>query len=177
MERLDKGSLILKLIDIQFKKGYWSGETHIQKCAYLLQDLTMVPMEFNFILYKHGPFSFDLRNELTSMRADGFIKFHVSNSYRPRLVITELGKMIIKRYDGLISEYLSEIKFISKEFGKKGVADLERLTTALYFIKNFKERTHEENASYIHKLKPHIKEEIAIQAIKSINNIRLAVAR
>jgi len=39
-----------------------------------LQDLMRVPLELEFILYKHGPFSFDLRSELTSLRADELVK-------------------------------------------------------------------------------------------------------
>ena len=45
-------------------------ETHVQKAMYLMQELLEVPTEYSFILYKHGPFSFDLSDELTSFRGD-----------------------------------------------------------------------------------------------------------
>ena len=48
----------------------WSGETHLQKATYLACWLVDIPFDFDFILYKHGPFSFELRDELGSMRAD-----------------------------------------------------------------------------------------------------------
>ena len=36
-----------------------------------------VPTGFEFILYMYGPFSFDLSDELTSIRADGLLKIAV----------------------------------------------------------------------------------------------------
>ena len=50
------------------------GGTHIQKAAYLLQELLGVPSGFKFVLYKHGPFSFELRDSLNRLEAWGGIQ-------------------------------------------------------------------------------------------------------
>jgi len=70
MNRLKRDVVILSLIENLKKKGSWCGETHIQKATYFLQELFDFPLGFEFILYKHGPFSFDLSDKLTAMRAD-----------------------------------------------------------------------------------------------------------
>ena len=73
MDRFDRAAVLTELADRLRANGSWTGETHLQKATYVLQELLMVPLNFEFVFYKHGPFSFDLREELTSMRADGFL--------------------------------------------------------------------------------------------------------
>ena len=60
MDRLRRAALLTRLIQRLRDRGSWCGETHLQKASLLLQDLTGVPLGFDYILYKHGPFSFDL---------------------------------------------------------------------------------------------------------------------
>lgn len=66
MKRLQRDAVILSLIENLRAKGSWCGETHIQKATYFVQELLRVPLEFEFVLYKHGPYSFDLSDELTA---------------------------------------------------------------------------------------------------------------
>lgn len=42
----------------------------MQKALFLAQELVGIPTDFEFILYKHGPYSFDFHDELTLLRAD-----------------------------------------------------------------------------------------------------------
>ena len=74
MQRLARASLLTRLIAGLREAGSWCGETHIQKAMFFLQELMHVPFEFKFILYRYGPFSFDLRYELTAISADGMLK-------------------------------------------------------------------------------------------------------
>ena len=94
MDQLQRASLIIDLIEKLTEKGSWCGETHIQKAVYFLQELTKVPMGFNFILYKHGPFSFDLRDELAAMRAYRLLEIELRPPYGPGLFPTESGTNI-----------------------------------------------------------------------------------
>jgi hypothetical protein len=67
-------SVLLELA-IQLKRnGSWTGETHVQKAAFLLRELLDIPVGFDFVLYKHGPFSFDLREMLNEMEAERLIR-------------------------------------------------------------------------------------------------------
>ena len=69
MERLQRAAVLLSLIEQLKDRGSWCGDTHIQKTTYFLQELLKVPLGFEFILYKHGPYSFDLEDEITALRA------------------------------------------------------------------------------------------------------------
>ena len=62
MNRLEKANLLVRLTERLRANKSWAGETHLQKATYILKRVLGVPVEFDFILYKHGPFSFDLRN-------------------------------------------------------------------------------------------------------------------
>jgi hypothetical protein len=68
MNRLSQDAVLVGLARRLYEQGSWTGETHIQKAAYLLHELLAVPFDFAFILYKHGPFSFDLR--VTARRSE-----------------------------------------------------------------------------------------------------------
>src|SRR3989338_8128509 len=90
MDRLKKAALLTSLAQKLRDNGSWCGETHLQKAVYFLEDLFAIPLEFEFILYKHGPFSFDLRDELTSLRADELLRLVPQDPpYGPRLTPTE----------------------------------------------------------------------------------------
>jgi hypothetical protein len=152
--------------------GSWCGETHVQKAAVFLQDLLRVPLEFEFILYKHGPFSFDLRDELTSLRADELIKLEPQRPYGPRIVTTERAKYIQDIYPKTVNEYEKSISFVAGKLGSKGVADLERLATALYVTK--RERVGvsvQARAEKLSELKPHVGLEEAKAAITEVDSI------
>jgi uncharacterized protein YwgA len=85
MNRLEKASILLSLTERLKEQGSWAGETHVQKATYILTKVLGVPLDFEFILYKHGPFSFDLRNELSALRAEGFMAWEIRGlRYGPR---------------------------------------------------------------------------------------------
>ena len=61
--------------------GSWCGETHIQKTSYVAKCVEHVPFESEFVLYKHGPYSFDLNAVLNRMRSQGIITLVPQGSY------------------------------------------------------------------------------------------------
>ena len=94
MDRMRTAALLTRLMEELRNKESWCGETHVQKVAFFAQELTGIPMNFEFILYKHGPFSFDLRDELTALRADGLLKLETQWPYGPRISPTQQGEYI-----------------------------------------------------------------------------------
>jgi len=169
MKHSQKKAIVLQLIKSLSDHKSWCGETHIQKAAYCLEKVTKVPIEFEFILYKHGPFSFDLRDELTVMRADGLLDIK-DNPYPfgPSLTVTRAGEKILDRFPKTLGEYGEKIEFISEFLGEKGVVELERLTTALY-VSTFE--TTEDRAVRVNALKPHISIEKAHSAVSEIDKM------
>jgi uncharacterized protein YwgA len=103
MKRMQRDAVLLSLIKEMKDKGSWCGETHIQKAAYFLQELLGVPMGFEFILYKHGPYSFDLSDEVTAMRADSLLEYKTRVPYGPNLFPTKEGQEFLLRYPKTLS--------------------------------------------------------------------------
>jgi hypothetical protein len=172
LERLQKVSLIIDLLMKLRDKGSWCGETHIQKSIYFLQELTRVPMEFDFILYKHGPFAFDLRDELNAMRADDLIE-HVFQPapYGPTLAPTRSGINIHDHFPKTVKQYSRELDFVANYLGDKGVAELERMGTALFVTLKNNEEDIQTRVLEITEMKPHISQADAQQAIEEVERM------
>lgn len=167
MKRLQKAAVIIALADELRERKNWCGETHLQKTVYFLQELAQVPLGFDFILYKHGPFSFDLRDELTAMRADGLLALKANQyPYGPSLITTEGSARLKARFPETIDKYKAKINFIADQVGDKGVSELESLATALYVkINEANHKLSEKEISVkIIQIKPHINNEDAFEA-------------
>ncbi len=179
MDRVRRGALLTRLIDGLKEQDSWCGETHLQKAVYILQILARVPMGYKFILYKHGPFSFDLRDELTALRADAIIALQPRGSYGPGMVNTEQAKNVQKLFPKTLRRYERGVEFAAKAVGAKGVMELEKLATALYVrIKEEKEKEQglqlsvEDTARRLVELKGHIPIQEAIRAVEKIDRLR-----
>jgi len=149
---------ILTLLNREMqRRGSWCGETHIQKATFFLQDLLGVDAGFDFILYRHGPFSFDLRDELSSMQADGLLELAVKREgYGPTYVPTQFSEMFLERFPKTTARYMKQIRFIADELGDKGVAELERLATAFFIAHRERIASVALRAQRLVELKPHI---------------------
>ena len=112
MKRLEKTALLLSLMKSLKCRGSWCGETHTQKATFFLQELLHVPLGYNFILYKHGPYSFDLNEELTAMRADGMIHL-VPQPYPYGPTLNANDMPIMHQYDYITDKYKGQIEFVA----------------------------------------------------------------
>ena len=174
MDRLQKASILLTLNEELRKAGSWAGETHMQKATFFLQELMNVSLGFDFVLYKHGPFSFDLRDELTFMRAQGFFRLEPQNPYGPTLVEGEKGELLKQAFLHAINKNLPGIRFVSQKLGAKTVAGLERTATALFIA--LREPDTVDPAQRLIGLKPHISLPEAQAAVSEIDQIRRELA-
>ena len=172
MDRLQRAALLTSLMSHLRERGSWCGETHVQKSVLFLQEVSGVPLGYDFILYKHGPFSFDLRDELTALRADGLVRLEPQSPYGPRLAPTERSNYIQQSYPKTLHAYGRSVECVAETLGPRGVADLERLATALFITKH-KERfpTEADRASVLCKLKPHISQQGASEAVAEVDQI------
>jgi len=171
MKKLQKDAVLLLLLEKMQAQGSWCGETHLQKATYFLQELLKAPLGFDFILYKHGPFSFDLRDEITAMRGDFLIKYKPRPyPYGPSLVLDEGGIRLKGCFHKTIIQYSTQVRFVSETLGKMGVSELERLGTALYFTKRQGDNGIPLNIQ-MHKLKPHISPEESLEALVLVAEI------
>ncbi len=171
MEARKRKAILLRQISLLRDKESWCGETHVQKACFFLQHLTKVPLDFDFILYRYGPFSFQLRDELTELRAVGYLDLVTRvQPYGPSLVLTARGEEVVERRSALIECFEEQMEFVAVRVGAKRVADLERLATALYLTPTDEPGVKlEERASELHRLKPHIPLQQARNAIETID--------
>ena len=172
MDRLKRAALVTRLIELLRGQDSWCGETHIQKSTLFVQDLMKVPLGFNFILYKHGPFSFDLRDELTSLRADGLVRLEPQWSFGPRIALTERSKYIQAISSKTLKKYNDYIAFVVDKLGAKNVTELEGLATA-FFLKQRAEAdvSIDDRSKQLTELKPHILPESAKAAVEEVDRI------
>ena len=172
MKRRQREAVVLALADKLREQGSWCGETHLQKAAYFLEELANVPLGLGFILYKHGPFSFELRDEITAMRADGLIHMRLQPyPYGPSLLTTDNGRRLQKRWPKTLGKHADSIAFVAEHLGNLGVAELERLATALYITKKHPGESVEFRARRLHELKPHVSLEEAQSAVKEVDRM------
>jgi hypothetical protein len=154
------------------KRDSWCGETHIQKAIFFLQDLLKVDAGFEFILYRHGPFSFELRDELSSMQADDLLELTVRREgYGPRYVPTSFSNTYLERFPKTTARYMKQVTFVADELSDKGVAELERLATAFFIANREGVRQIGRRAQRLVDLKPHISLSEARAACEQIDRM------
>lgn len=177
MERLERASVLLALLEALRSRGSWAGETHLQKSTYFLQELLRVPLGLQFVLYKHGPFSFDLRNDLGGMFADSFLAWELQPyPYGPSLKPGSLSELLKRQFPEPARRFAREIEFVAEKLAPKRVVELERLATALYVTLQGKVEAHQ-RAERICQLKPHISPGDAEQALAEVDAIREKAGR
>lgn len=172
MNELKRSAVISELVEKLREQGSWCGETHVQKTTYFLQELLNVPTGFKFILYKHGPFSFDFRDELSEMRADGLIEIESRGYlYGPSLNATGESKELRTHFPKTLAKYQNQLDFVSQELGPKGVSELEQLSTALFVHLEDPSRARERQIDRVLQLKPHLSRTVAAMAWDSLKEL------
>jgi len=171
MTAKDKFAVLLDLAAGLRNYGSWAGETHVQKATYILQTLLGVPTGFQFVLYKHGPFSFDLRESLSQMEADRLIELEEQPyPYGPKLAEGKAAPHL-RASTQSAQDFRKQIAFVSQMLGNAGVADLERIATAL-FVTLDSAVAPEDRIQELVELKPHVQPAEAKVAFARLEEIR-----
>jgi hypothetical protein len=172
MNRLQRATVLLTLLERLKAHGSWCGETHLQKSAYFLQELLGVPLDFNFIFYKHGPYSFDLSDDITALRADQLLDLHLPNpNYGPTLAPSAGSVPLVARFPVTRQRYADAIEFVAGRLGRRNVAQLERLATALYVTLAAPQGSRDDRAREVHRLKNHVSTEEALAALRTVDEM------
>lgn len=175
MNNLVEQAVLVGLARRLSEKGSWTGETHVQKAAYLMKELRATDFSFGFILYKHGPFSFELRDELTGMRSDGLIERIVDDPrYGPRLKVTERGEQLEQSLASTLTRYGDDLDWIADALNRRGVVELERLATAMWMTRHHDGTSVDQRANAVVEVKPHISHEEAMAAVEEIDRLLAA---
>lgn len=169
MDRWERNSVLLAQVSVLKEHGSWCGETHVQKTAYFLEKLAGVPLGFDFVLYRYGPFSFDLRDELTELRAVGYLDLDPKRApHGLSYVVTAAGSEVIARNAPVVARFEQRIGFVSERLATKNVSELERLATALFFTVEEGGDEHS-RAGALHAAKPHVSAEDALESVRTVD--------
>ena len=173
MTRAKKTALVAALNDRLRAHGSWCGQTHMQKATYFLQEMLGVKMNFDFMLYTHGPFSFELRDTLSEMLADCLLVMQQQPyPYGPSLVVpSEQRETLQRRFPRTLERYSNRLDFVGSELGGKQVSELERLATALYVIRENSSSLESERAHALTLLKPHVSFNESTEAVRVVDEM------
>jgi uncharacterized protein YwgA len=176
MKRGQRFAMLLLLDREMFRQGSWCGETHLQKGTFFLQEMLKADSQYEFILYKHGPFSFELRDDLSGMQADGLLDLVARHpGYGPSYLPTADAEQFLERFPKTVERFTRPVKFVAEELGGKGVADLEPLATALFIRTRSGMTDVKDRVAELIRLKPHISETVALAATTDVNRLVMAV--
>ena len=171
LENMDRWAVVAQLIKSMRGNQGWAGETHVQKTLFFLQEMLQVPSGYEFVLYKHGPYSFDLHDDLGRMLTNSVLALEPRPPYGPSFGLQSVGENLIQRRTLILERYSEQIKFIVETLGKKDVRELERLGTALLLRKEFPGVDQETFAAKIVEHKPHVPENLAFDSVREVSRI------
>lgn len=171
MDRLKKAALISEMLDRITAKGSWAGETHLQKCLFFLQEMRDVPTGYFFQIYKYGPYSFDLHDEIIQLRGDRIVSLVPRSKYGSSLKNSRRSLQFRKHFPKTLKKYSDDMDFIAEHFGNLNATELGKLATAYYFILQDKTSSDEEIAEKVNKAKPYISIPEGMEATKKVREI------
>lgn len=169
-------ALLVEIIRELGERGSWCGETHIQKTAYAAKQVLGVPLDASFILYKHGPYSFDVNSALASMRADRVLSLLPKGKYGPSYSLEPASRIVRARFHSVVDANADKIRRIAAEFAPKNVAELERVATAIYVTEKLPDAPVAARAAELHRLKPHIDLNSALAAVHEADRLNTSLS-
>lgn len=172
MRRAQEVAILADLITRLRAKESWAGEMHVQKCVYFLQEVLNVPLGYDFVLYKYGPYSFDLHKELNSMRADNQIALEAQPfPYGPKMLVTEDGSDLMKRFPRTRRQFSNQLEFITNRLADKTAGELEELATGLMVLTEHPKEIDTKLSERLRDLKPHVRPETAENRIREVRTL------
>jgi hypothetical protein len=159
-------ALVVKLAKRLRDRGSWCGETHLQKALYILQDISESSFGYKYVIYKHGPYSFD------------FLEFQFPREgYGPSIVPTQFGERVYRANQENVDDYDRFVDFVADWFAGSDVRHLEKIATAYFVTLKNPRLPAGERAKKINSLKPHVDILAAEQAIETVDAKRLEARR
>ena len=167
LDENDNRAVLCSLVSKLRAKESWTGRTHIQKAAYLLRHLANVPLSYDFRLYKHGPYSFELRDEIGFLRGGKVLSASAHEPYGLRFAVCDPIRT------GAEETYKNHIEFVAQALGSKKVVELEALSTALMVTLETGSSDPETRIKRLLELKPHLRESLAEKAVGELDELML----
>ncbi|MFB3896624.1 MAG: hypothetical protein ACE14V_10020 [bacterium] len=161
-------SLLLAIIESLNRHGSWTGKTHVQKTTFLLKSIVQEEVPFEFVLYKHGPYSFEVEEALELMKAyQAIVAIPNPVGYGVNI---HLGKNEewLKQEEPISGALLESIDKLCTWVDSRDVKELEPLATAAWIKTTEHVEAEDAIVARLLELKPHIPRDMAIKATSDI---------
>lgn len=167
-EYLKQAAILGAFVEQVRASGHACGETLLQKAAFVMKELLGVPFTDEFRIHYYGPFSFQLRDRLSLLEAEEFLRVS------PRdLGVTydtaERFPQLREQFGPTIAKYQQAIDFAASQLGSLGVKELEPLTTALFVTRQQPDADASARVAKLMEIKPHVKATDAHAAIAKVD--------
>ena len=159
-----KHNLLLTVIESLHQHGSWTGKTHVQKAMFLLHAAKSMKVPFGFVLYKHGPYSFDIENELAVMKTYAAITSEPALEGYGVIICPGENASWPKERAPLAPEEESAVERVCAFVRQKNVLQLEKIATAAWIRTQEGIQDSQRVAARLHELKPHVSLDDALQA-------------
>ena len=117
------------------------------------------PFEWIFVIYKFGPYSFDLAHLIGEIHSCRLVELMLQWWFQPKIKVMRYGKDFYEDINELCYKYRKQIEFVKEELGSQNLSEIELLATGLYIISYEKvhDKTVENRSRILNHLKSHIK--------------------
>jgi hypothetical protein len=160
----EKHQCILTAVEALHAAGSWTGKTHVQKTLALASLALGEDLPFEFVLYRHGPYSFEVDGEINQMLTYDAIKMIPQPPYGAT-VKPAAGSDFPDAFGNASPETLKVISDIAKFVGSRNVTQLESLATAAWIRIRENVRIDEQVLRRLLELKPHLEGQPAQQGV------------
>ncbi len=149
-------ALILAMIETLRAQGSRTGKTHVIKGLFLAEAAGLLDLPFEFFLYKHGPYSTDIEDNIDQMKSYGAMEAEPAFDGYGVFLSPAAMSSYVKRQAPLPQTAISAIQRICRFICGKDVHQLERLATAAWIRKREGLQDTDDVARRLNELKPHI---------------------
>ena len=139
---IEKHAIILEVIEQLANHGSWTGKTHVIKTLYLLKSTGKIEVPLEFLLYKHGPYSFEVESEIEEMLSYSAINYSNRMQGYGRSFNAGENTEFVKKNGQLKAEVKDIIEKVCKFVNNRDVRELEELATVAWIQKEEKANTY-----------------------------------
>ncbi len=152
----NRHALILAMIENLQANGSRTGKVHVIKGLALASMAGFLDIPFEFFLYKHGPYSTDIEQNLEEMVSYDGISIQPAFDGWGVILKPSENATFIKRQAGLTPEQRRGIERVCRFLKGKNATELERLATAMWIRKRMGIEETDDVAVKLNELKPHV---------------------
>lgn len=161
MSELQGYAIVLRAVHGLNAARSWTGKTHVIKTLYIASTKAALP--FEFVLFKHGPYSFDANDAIEFMSAVGLLNMTATPPYGVQLKPGRLEGAVESEVD---PDVLLIVDRAIQSVGSSDVKELEALATSIWVAEKENQIDEVGWLRAVKELKPHLSDQLISAGIK-----------